>query len=278
MRFDVDGISDTGKVRTTNADRFLVGRVMRSFEVLASSRDIGEPGVLPSGPGGTVLVVADGIGSSEFGHEASALTVDTFLSYYTRPLGLGQAAAGSNLEDELIEQLGKIILDSDERLKQEIVERPNRKGMATTLTMAFVLGARAWIVHVGDSRAYLVRGGAALRLTKDQTVAQVLVDSGVLDADAAENSRMKHILASAVGGSEAHLPEVLSYRVTMEPGDALVLCTDGLNKHVTEERMGIVVADAASPSEACRQLVDLALDGGGTDNVTVIVGKLVGAE
>lgn len=278
MKFEVDGLSHTGKVRATNADRFLVGRVVRSFEVLAASEDVSARGVLPSGPGGTVLVVADGIGSSEFGHEASALTVETILGHFTRPLSLGRASGESNLEDELVEQLGKVILESDERLKKEISERPSRKGMATTVTMAFVLGTRAWILHAGDSRAYLLRRGEAIRLTKDQTVAQVLVDSGVLDADAAENSRLKHILASAVGGSDAHLPDVLSYRVTLEPGDALVLCTDGLNKHVADEKLAEVVAGAPSASDACRKLVDLALEDGGSDNVTVVVGRLLDRE
>lgn len=275
MRLDVDGSSDIGKVRSTNADRFLVGRVWRSFEVLSASSELGAAGNLPGGQGGTVLVVADGIGSSDFGHEASALTVDTIIRSFTRPLALGRAAGEVNLEDELIESLAKILIDSDARIKNETVEHPERKGMATTLTMAFVLGARAWIAHVGDSRAYLVRRGEALRLTKDQTVAQVLVDSGALDPDVAEGSRLKHILASSIGGSPSHLPEVLSYRVTMEPGDALVLCTDGLTKHVTEERLGVIVADAPSAADACRGLIRAALDDGGTDNVTAVVGRLV---
>jgi protein phosphatase len=275
MRFDVDGSSDIGKIRSTNADRFLVGRVMRSFEVLAASSEVCEPGLLPGGDGGTVLVVADGIGSSEFGHEASALTIDTIIRSFTRPLNLGQASSEVNLEQELIESLTQILIDSDARIKSEATEHPERKGMATTLTMAFVLGARAWIAHVGDSRAYIVRRGEAIRLTKDQTVAQVLVDSGALDPDVAETSRLKHILASSIGGSPSHLPEVLSYRVTLEPGDALVLCTDGLTKHVTDERLGVVVGDAPSASEACRSLVQLALDDGGTDNVTVVVGRVV---
>ena len=277
MKFDVDGLSDIGKVRSTNADRFLVGRVMRSFEVLAASDEVSATGLLPSGLGGTLLVVADGIGSSEFGHEASALTIDTIIESFTRPLDLGKATVEVNLEDELVGNLANILIDSDARLKSEMTEHPERKGMATTLTMAFVLGSRAWIAHVGDSRAYLVRRGEAFRLTKDQTIAQVLVDSGALDPDAAESSRLRHILASSIGGSEQQLPEVLSYRVTVEPGDAIVLCTDGLNKHVSEEKLGVIVADSASATEACRTLVRLALEDGGSDNVTVIVGRLVKA-
>ncbi|MBI2215068.1 MAG: serine/threonine-protein phosphatase [Acidobacteria bacterium] len=274
MDFDVDGCSDIGRIRTTNADRFLVGRLWRSFEVLSASAELGSLGALPGSDGGTVLVVADGIGSSDFGHEASALTVDTIIKSFARPLALGQAAGEMNLEEELIESLAQILIDSDARIKSEAIEHPERKGMATTLTMAFVLGSRAWIAHVGDSRAYLVRRGEARRLTKDQTVAQALVDSGVLDPDAAESSRLKHILASAVGGSDAHVPEILSYSVTLEQGDSLLLCTDGLNKHVTEEKIGVVIADAPSAREACRELVRLALDDGGSDNVTVVVGRL----
>lgn len=275
MRFDVDGASDIGKIRSTNADRFLVGRVSRAFSVLAASPELGAGNVHPAGDGGTVLVVADGIGSSEFGHEASALTIDTIIQSFARPLALGRATADTNLEDELIDTLAQIVIASDERIKSETAEHPERKGMATTLTMAFLLNARAWIAHVGDSRAYLVRRGEAIRLTKDQTIAQVLVDSGALDPALAEGSRLRHILASSIGGSPTQLPEVLSYRVTLEPGDALVLCTDGLTKHVTEERLGVIVADARSATDACRNLVQSALDDGGTDNVTVVVGRLV---
>jgi protein phosphatase len=217
-------------------------------------------------------VVADGIGASEFGHEASGLAVETILQYFTRPLSLGRGEL--NLEDDLVTQLGKVILDSHDKVAKEVNEKPDRKGMATTLTMAFVLGNRAWIMHVGDSRAYLIRGGEAIQLTKDQTVAQMLVDSGALDANAAESSRLKHILASAVGGSSTLLPEVLSYNVTLNDGDALVLCTDGLNKHVSEAEIGTVVSDAGTVSESCRKLVEMTLAGGGSDNVTVIVGRM----
>ncbi len=272
MAFHADGISHTGRVRNTNADRFLVGRIERSFNVLAVSGEIGAPGQIPSGTGGQVLVVADGIGASEFGHEASSLAVETILEYFTRPLALG--SAGVNLEDDLVDQLARTIINSHEKVAKEVSEKPDRKGMATTLTMAFVLGNRAWITHVGDSRAYLVHRGEAVQLTKDQTIAQMLVDSGVLDADTAGSSRLKHILASAIGGSATQLPDVLSYTVNLAAGDSLVLCTDGLNKHVTEEQIAKVVSGSISASDACMELIELTLADGGSDNVTVIVGTM----
>jgi len=239
------------------------------------SSELAAPEVPPDGgPGGTILVVADGIGSSRFGHEAASLTISSIVTHFASPIRLERADV--SLEDDIVDQFASMIIASHRKLEEAVAQNPEMKGMATTLTLAFVLGSRAWIAHVGDSRAYLVRGGTAMRLTKDQTVAQMLVDRGVLDGKSAESSRLAHILASAVGGSGDALPSVLSYRVVLSEDDCLLLCTDGLTKHVSEETMGKVVDGATGPTEACNELLRLALEGGGKDNVTVVVGKMAG--
>jgi protein phosphatase len=274
MHFVAHGISHKGKVRETNADRFLVGSIRRTFLVDAISDELTPPAVPEDGgPGGTIMLVADGIGSSRFGHEAASLTINSIVSHFASPLKLQRSDV--SLEDDIVDQFAQMIIASHQKLEEAVRDNPEMKGMATTLTLAFVLGSRAWIAHVGDSRAYLVRGGSAMRLTKDQTVAQMLVDRGVLDERSAESSRLAHILSSAIGGSGDAMPSVLSYRVALEPGDALLLCTDGLTKHVTEETMTKVTAESAMPTEACSQLLRLALDGGGSDNITVVVGRMV---
>ena len=274
MGFTAHGISRRGKVRETNADRFMVGSIRRVFEIESISEEISiKSESSDSGLGGTIMVVADGIGSSKYGHEAASLAINSIATHFSQPIKLTRSDV--SLEEDIVDQFARMIVASHETLKNAVEQNPEMKGMATTLTLAFVLGNRAWIAHVGDSRAYLVRGGKVMRLTKDQTVAQMLVDKGVLDEAAAETSRLAHILASSVGGSDGTLPTVLSYRIALEYGDVFLLCTDGLTKHVTEEKMGEVASRSASPGEACDELFHLAFDGGGSDNITVVVGQLV---
>lgn len=273
MDFAAHGVSHKGNVRDTNADRFLVGSMIRSFRIESISDELTPPPLPAEGsPGGTILLVADGIGASRFGHEAASLTINSIVEHFASPLRLERTDV--SLEDDIVDQFGEMIIASHRRLQDAVKENPEMKGMATTLTLAFILGSRAWIAHVGDSRAYLVRQGAITRLTKDQTVAQMLVDQGVLDEKSAQSSRLAHILASAVGGSEDSGPSVLSYRINLAAGDALLLCTDGLTKHVSEESIAAVVTAAASPTVACSELLRLALEGGGSDNVTVVVGRM----
>jgi len=274
MPFLAHGISHKGKVRETNADRFLVGSIRRTFLVESISDELTPP-VVPAdgGPGGTIMLVADGIGSSRYGHEAASLTINSIVTHFASPLRLQRSDV--SLEEDIVDQFARMIIASHQKLEEAVRNNPEMKGMATTLTLAFVLGSRAWIAHVGDSRAYLMRGGTAMRLTKDQTVAQMLVDRGVLDEKSAESSRLAHILSSAVGGSGDALPSVLSYRVALESGDALLLCTDGLTKHVTEETMTAVTTESTTPTDACSELLRLALEGGGSDNITVVIGRMV---
>lgn len=273
MDFVAHGVSHLGKVRKTNADRFLVGAIRRVFRIESISDELEHPELPADGsPGGTIMVVADGIGSSAYGHEAASIAIDAIIRHFASPLNLSRNDV--SLEDDIVEQFASMIIASHRKLEEAVASNPEMKGMATTLTLAFVLGTRAWIAHVGDSRAYLLRNREVLRLTKDQTVAQMLVDRGVLDAKSAESSRLSHILASAVGGSDESLPTVLSYRVALEPDDSIVLCTDGLTKHVTEQTIGQVASDAATPTDACNELLRLALDGGGKDNIAIVVGRL----
>ncbi|MBZ0111945.1 MAG: SpoIIE family protein phosphatase, partial [Thermoanaerobaculia bacterium] len=139
---------------------------------------------------------------------------------------------------------------------------------------AYMLGMRAYIGHVGDSRCYLVRDGEALRLTRDQTYAQALVDQGVLLPREADSSGWGHVLANAVGGTRRDQPEVLTYRCVLQEGDQILLCTDGLTKHVPERRIPELV-EGGSAKEACERLVEAALTGGGSDNVTVVIAAVV---
>jgi serine/threonine protein phosphatase PrpC len=144
--------------------------------------------------------------------------------------------------------------------------------MATTLTMAHVLWPRAYVVQIGDSRCYHLRGAALHKLTRDQTYAQELLDRGAFTADEAEQSPLSQVLTRAIGGEGSEpLPEI--GQVALEPGDALLLCTDGLTKHVSDAAIARILASSATATAACEALIGAALEGGGSDNVTVVVSR-----
>jgi protein phosphatase len=149
--------------------------------------------------------------------------------------------------------------------------RSDGHGMATTLTMVATIWPRAYLVQVGDSRCYRLRGGRLERLSRDQTMAEAMVDAGALTQTAAERSPLKNMLASALGGREA---KVVTRRSDIEWDDVMLLCSDGLTKHVSEAEIEAELQAVQSAETTCRHLVDLALERGGSDNVTVVVGRL----
>jgi serine/threonine protein phosphatase PrpC len=268
MTFQASGATHIGHKRKTNADQYLIGEMQRVLEIKESSVPSSSRRRFSAGPAGYLLVVADGVGSSSAGDQASAVAVETMIGYLSAAMQFSRT--GVSLEEDLLEEFTEAICRAHHRLVDEVKLNPALKGMATTLTMAYILGLRAYIGHVGDSRCYLVRDGEAKPITKDQTFAQVLIDQGVLTKTRAEGSRWSHVLASAVGGDNA--PEVLTYMLALKPTDALVLCTDGLVKHVRDADIGPCVGSRPAV-EAARSLIDAALADGGSDNVTVVVGR-----
>ncbi len=162
------------------------------------------------------------------------------------------------------------------QVNQSIIEQARRepwlRGMGTTLTMACSLGANLLIVHVGDSPVYLSRGGNFHRLTRDHTVAQQMADHGSIPIEAVP-SRYRHILTHALGIRESGTePDVR--RVQLKDGDRLLLCTDGLTDMVDDATIAAELQRGPSSEEACQALIDLALERGGKDNVTVVVAEL----
>ena len=146
-----------------------------------------------------------------------------------------------------------------------------RIGMATTLTMVCIRWPRGYVVHVGDSRCYRLRNGELELLTKDQTMAQAMVDAGALSPDQAEHSGLKHVLYSALGATRAE-PYTLTTDVQWD--DVMMLCSDGITKHVTDDEIRDALRRSTSAEATCRELVDLTLSRGGSDNTTIIVGRL----
>ena len=144
--------------------------------------------------------------------------------------------------------------------------------MATTMTLLLTHWPRMYVVQIGDSRCYVLHQHELLRVTRDQTLAQRLVDEGAISEAQAAGSRFAHVLSSAIG---ADALEPASTAFTFDPDDVILLCTDGLTKHVTDDEIREHLDTLASAEKTARALVDLALERGGTDNVTVVVGCLL---
>jgi protein phosphatase len=144
--------------------------------------------------------------------------------------------------------------------------------MGTTMTLAGSVGADLIIAHIGDSRAYLLRAGKLLRLTRDQTLAQALADAGAIRPEQVATHPSRHVLTGAITTQVGDVPVELQ-RLRLSDGDQLLLCSDGLTEMVSDAAIAGALDRAGSAASACRALVDLALEGGGKDNVTVILAR-----
>ena len=161
---------------------------------------------------------------------------------------------------------------ADARLFEEVRRRPELQGMGTTLTMAYSLAGRLFIAHVGDSRCYLLRGGALHQLTRDHTVVGELVRRGLIPPENAAQHQLRHVITNVVGGDVPGL-KVEVHKVALAPGDVLLLCSDGLTEMVADPEIAAILGQNADPRAACAQLIARANELGGSDNVTVVVAR-----
>lgn len=264
---DACGKTDIGKSRSINEDQFLIASLMKLVQVEQTSL----PALrtqFTSPAGAALLMVADGVGGQQAGEKASETALDTVARYVAQALRCFYTVDES-VEERFIAELRQAVMRTHEAVCRDASEHPDREGMATTLTLVKVVNRRAYVVQVGDSRCYLQRGNELTQITRDQTLAQDLVDQGVMSEATAEHSPFSHVLSSAIGGTA--YPEVTT--LDLRTGDQLLLCTDGLNKHVSDDQIGTQLASTDTAHQACERLVQLALDGGGSDNVTVVVAR-----
>jgi serine/threonine protein phosphatase PrpC len=265
---DSYGCSDIGHVRHANQDQFLIAELHKVINVTHTSIPKHYQQRFSSGARALMLLVADGVGGIAGGEEASALTLDTVVSYVTNSMRCFYKL-DHQVQQELMSELARLVQESDAAVRSEALQT-SHGSMATTLTMAHVLWPRAYVVQIGDSRCYHVRQQAMVQVTKDQTMAQSLLEEGLLDPDQAEESPLSDVLTQAIGIGDDEVTAEIS-TVELEPGDTVMLCTDGLTKHVGDQRIREVLADASSAQAACESLLQQALDDGGTDNTTVVV-------
>ena len=268
---DLFGVTHPGKVRRENQDHFLLCTVHP--QVLIHGTSLPAPDLLPLRGErlATILLVADGVGGGTAGGEASRITVETITRYVSSTLRGYHVAAASAADQEFLDALRAAALEAHVAVRAEALSRPDTRTMATTLTLAIAVWPRLYVMQVGDSRCYLYRDGVLQQVTRDQTVAQGLVDRGALAPEHVADSPFSHVLSSAIGGSEA-APEVR--RLDLNRGSVALLCSDGLTAHVSNDEIAAQIRGMESSEQLCRALVAMALERGGSDNITVLVGRV----
>ncbi|HWA57218.1 MAG TPA: protein phosphatase 2C domain-containing protein [Gemmatimonadales bacterium] len=273
-RYDYFGISHQGLVRTENQDCFLIGSIHKAMQVHQTSLPEETLGELLSPSRGYVFLVADGVGGIPGGRDASRTALGAIIDYVLRAMDL-YVQLDQDLEPEFLAELQRSVERSHEAVVQAGAADEERLGMATTLTMVCIRWPRGYLVHVGDSRCYVLRDGELNLLTKDQTMAQAMVDAGALSPDQAERSGLKHVLYSAIGATRA---EPMTRTTDIRIDDVMLLCTDGVTKHVSDEEIREALRSCRSAEVTARHLLQLALDRGGSDNTTLIIGRYKAAE
>lgn len=270
MAIDCHGITDVGLRREENQDQFLIAELGRAIVVHQTSLGIEDQSTLHGPSHAQLLAVADGVGGTSGGALASRLAVQSLLRY-TLNLLPWCVRLDPKQDDDLVSELSAGLERCRTELAEVASEDPERAKMATTLTLAFVIWPHAWVFNIGDSRAYIAHGGELSQLTHDQTVAAELAEAGAISESSALRSRWRSVLSNTLGAGPDQAPEVT--RVTLALGDSLLLCSDGLNAHLSDEEIAKHLAIAPSSEDACRTLISAANLAGGSDNVTCVVAR-----
>ncbi len=267
---DVFGLSHAGNVRAENQDHFLVATIHKRVHVRLTN--LTEQQRLPMDDERLAVfaMVADGVGGGENGEEASATALEVAMHYMAESTDCYYRSDGA--EEQFIQLLQDAALKSHEAVIARAREVVEGRIMATTLTLWMGVWPYCYLLQVGDSRYYLYREGELTQVSRDQTIAQDLLDQGVFTRAMAARSQYSNVLSSAIGG-DAATPVVTRMRTDWK--SVHMLCTDGLTKHVPDELIRDRLANMTSAKQVCEQLLDDALLAGGTDNVSIIVGRSV---
>jgi protein phosphatase len=268
VELDLFGITHIGLVRKENQDHFMLCTVHPQVVVHGTSLPDADKLPLRGERLATYMLVADGVGGGSGGGDASRLALETITEYVASSLR-SYHAAGAASDGEFYQAMTTAALEAHEAVRQRALRDPDHK-MATTLTLAVAVFPWMYVIQVGDSRCYRYWNGELTQMTRDQTIAQALVDQGIMPAERAETSPFSHVLSSAIGGDTA-TPAVT--RIDIPRGCVILLATDGLTKHVSTAEIKAHVEAMTSSEQLCRALLQLVLDRGATDNVTLIAAR-----
>ena len=251
MRITSGGLTDMGRVRTNNEDCYKIVEPLQLF------------------------VLSDGMGGEAHGEIASAMAVETVVNHCldieTNPAARVIGKVDPNWSART-KRLSTAVHLANKNIFKSAEADPDRHGMGATLTAAWIDDAKLSIAHVGDSRAYLLRSGSLLQLTRDHSLVAEQVRRGILTAAEAEESEMQSVLLRALG-AQAEI-EVDAEEHTLFPRDVLVLCSDGLTRMVTEPEIAGTLQAETDPARASEKLIALANERGGPDNISVVTVRL----
>jgi protein phosphatase len=261
------GLTDRGKKRETNEDQFLIAELLKALRITQTS--LPQPQVQHGGERAYLFVVADGMGGHAGGEKASALALDSVESFIHDNFKWFFRVKGHE-EDKVLAEFQSALGRANARVLAEAADHRELRGMGTTLTLAYSLDGFLFVAHVGDSRCYLSRAGTLYRLTKDHTMAEELVQRGVISPEEALHNHWRHVITNAVGGDSPEISVEL-HKLRLEAGDRVLLCSDGLTNMVNDDHIARILHFEADPATCGRELVHQANEAGGGDNITVVV-------
>lgn len=267
-RYRSFGATHCGKIRPNNQDQFLIAGMRKAIHVRQSS--FPQPHTQYSEEKGQLLVVADGMGGHEGGEQASALAVRSIEDFLLHAFHWVYCLEGTG-KQTILQEFQEALRQADAKVLSESAIHPELHGMGTTVTIACIVDKKLFVAHVGDSRCYLSREGQLHQLTKDHTLVQEMVRAGKLAPELAEKHTLRSVITNVVGGTEKGVVAEV-HRVDLEPGDKILLCTDGLTNMVKDSEIQKLLESTPDKPEAiCDALIHAANNGGGRDNITVII-------
>jgi serine/threonine protein phosphatase PrpC len=268
---DCYGLTDPGRVRVVNQDQFLIADLRKSVLIHQTSMAWENRSQVFGDTHGYLLLVADGGGDIPNGAEVSSIVVRT-ITHYMLNLIPWLYRLGEHQEEDFMDELTAALIRCQGHIHALAETMPTSEAAGTTLTMAYIIWPRLFVIHVGNSRCYLLRQDHLEQVTTDHTLAQQLVESGVMQPQEAQTTGLSRVLWNAIGGEFAELrPEV--YTADLQGGDVLLLCTDGLPRHLTDGKIRLLLQAGETAEDTCHTLVEAANHEGGTDNITVVVAR-----
>ncbi len=264
----VFALTDVGQKREHNEDTFLVADLEAGAPI---DFERTTPRALEANPHGLLFMVADGMGGAASGEIASSMAGAAILDVL-RNQWTAQSLPSA---DTFVAALRDATTEANTRIHGFARANPEHRGMGTTATVAGLFGDTIYVAQVGDSRAYLLRDGQAIQLTKDQSLMQRLVEAGELTPEQAEASERRNIILQALG-PEARITIDLTHQ-QLRRGDTLILCSDGLSGLVRADEIARIASQASDPGALCQQLIARANELGGPDNITVIAAQFDGS-
>lgn len=265
-RLEFGAATHMGMVRPNNEDHYAVVKRRRTSELILSN--LAPDDLVMADDSAYAMAVADGMGGAKFGEFASRLALQKMFELAQQATSWVMKFTNPEVL-QIRERVQAHVQEIQATLREYVQADPERAGMGTTWTSAHLMPPHALVVHIGASRAYLMHEGELRQVTRDETMAQEFIDSGMKPEKV---KKFRHLLLNSLGGDKDHVTAQI-HQLQIGPGDQVLLCTDGLTEMVSDEEIAAALRKAASPQAACDALVAAALARGGTDNVTVVLAR-----